>query len=165
MMRPMIIRRAKPEDAPRLGEMGVALARRHHAWDTQRYLDLDGKAEGYGSWLAREAESKDAVVLVGEMDGELAGYVYGRLEERDWAALLDAHAALHDIWVEASARRRGLGRALAEALIAVFAELGAPRIVLHTAVQNEEAQRLFAQLGWRRTMIEMTRERFHSQVT
>ena len=155
----MTIRRATPADASRLGEMGVALARMHYAWDAKRYLDLVGKAEGYGNWLAREAENEDAVVLVSEIDGVLAGYIYGRLEERDWAALLDAHAALHDIWVEASARRRGVGRALAEALIAAFAERGAPRIVLHTAVQNEEAQRLFSSLGWRPTMIEMTRER------
>jgi RimJ/RimL family protein N-acetyltransferase len=31
-------------------------------------------------------------------------------------------------------------------------------VVLSTAVQNEPAQRLFANLGFRRTMIEMTRE-------
>jgi ribosomal protein S18 acetylase RimI-like enzyme len=155
----MTIRRATVADASRLGEMGVALARMHHAWDPRRYLDLDGKSEGYGKWLGREAENEDAIVLVGEIDGAIAGYVYGRLEELDWAALLGAHAALHDVWVEASARRQGLGRALCETLIAAFAERGAPRIVLHTAVQNEDAQRLFESLGWRRTMIEMTRER------
>lgn len=35
---------------------------------------------------------------------------------------------------------------------------GAPQIVLSTAEQNESAQRLFARAGFRRTMIEMTRE-------
>jgi ribosomal protein S18 acetylase RimI-like enzyme len=37
-------------------------------------------------------------------------------------------------------------------------EKGAPRIVLMTAVQNEPAQRLFTRLGFRTTMLEMTRE-------
>jgi ribosomal protein S18 acetylase RimI-like enzyme len=37
--------------------------------------------------------------------------------------------------------------------------LGAPRVLLHTAVQNEAAQALFEKLGFRSTMIEMTRER------
>jgi hypothetical protein len=35
---------------------------------------------------------------------------------------------------------------------------GAPRIVLHTAASNADAQALFARLGFRRTMVEMTRE-------
>ena len=35
---------------------------------------------------------------------------------------------------------------------------GAPRILLATAVENEPAQRLFASLGFRTTMVEMTRE-------
>jgi ribosomal protein S18 acetylase RimI-like enzyme len=34
----------------------------------------------------------------------------------------------------------------------------APRVVLSTAERNEAAQRLFARAGFRRTMIEMTRE-------
>jgi ribosomal protein S18 acetylase RimI-like enzyme len=33
-----------------------------------------------------------------------------------------------------------------------------PRVLLMTAEQNASAQRLFARLGFRRTMIEMTRE-------
>ena len=33
-----------------------------------------------------------------------------------------------------------------------------PRVVLLTAERNEAAQRLFARAGFRRTMIEMTRE-------
>jgi RimJ/RimL family protein N-acetyltransferase len=35
--------------------------------------------------------------------------------------------------------------------------LGAPRIVLSTMVRNESAQRLFAAVGFRPTMLEMTR--------
>jgi len=37
-------------------------------------------------------------------------------------------------------------------------EHGAPRVLLWTAEQNPAAQRLFSDLGFRRTMIEMTRE-------
>jgi len=36
--------------------------------------------------------------------------------------------------------------------------LGAPRVVLMTAWQNEPARRFFARLGFRETMLEMTRE-------
>ena len=36
---------------------------------------------------------------------------------------------------------------------------GAPRVMLSTAARNENAQAAFSALGFRRTMIEMTRER------
>ena len=40
----------------------------------------------------------------------------------------------------------------------VLGARGAPRVVLSTAERNEAAQRLFARAGFRRTMLEMTRE-------
>jgi ribosomal protein S18 acetylase RimI-like enzyme len=86
------------------------------------------------------------------------GYAYGRLEERDWNALLDVHGGFHDLWVDEHARGGGAGRALAQALLERLSALGAPRIVLKTAAKNEAAQRLFAALGWRPTMLEMCRE-------
>ena len=45
-----------------------------------------------------------------------------------------------------------------EAAIDWLRRRGAPRVVLWTAEQNDAAQRLFDRLGFRRTMIEMTRE-------
>jgi RimJ/RimL family protein N-acetyltransferase len=48
--------------------------------------------------------------------------------------------------------------ALMDAAMAWLKKQGAPRVVLATAEQNEGAQRLFARLGFRRTMVEMTRE-------
>ena len=36
--------------------------------------------------------------------------------------------------------------------------LGAPRVLLHTAWQNADAHAFFEKLGFRRTMLEMTRE-------
>jgi ribosomal protein S18 acetylase RimI-like enzyme len=47
---------------------------------------------------------------------------------------------------------------LLEATLAALESRGAPRIVLSTAEHNESAQRLFTRAGFRRTMIEMTRE-------
>jgi ribosomal protein S18 acetylase RimI-like enzyme len=47
---------------------------------------------------------------------------------------------------------------LLDAALTWLRERGAPRVVLSTAAQNETAQRLFEKLGFRRTMIEMTRE-------
>jgi ribosomal protein S18 acetylase RimI-like enzyme len=47
---------------------------------------------------------------------------------------------------------------LIEKAVEWLRERGAPRVVLWTAENNAGAQQLFAKLGFRRTMIEMTRE-------
>lgn len=120
---------------------------------------LPGDLEaGYRDWLLKEAASPKAVVLVAELDGQVIGYAYGRLEARDWNLLLDVHGALHDLWVDPKVRGQGAGALLADAMAQRLRERGAPRVVLMSAAKNEPAQRLFARLGWRPTMVEMTRE-------
>jgi ribosomal protein S18 acetylase RimI-like enzyme len=47
---------------------------------------------------------------------------------------------------------------LLDAMIEALAARGVPRVVLSTAEKNEGAQRLFEGVGFRRTMVEMTRE-------
>jgi ribosomal protein S18 acetylase RimI-like enzyme len=96
--------------------------------------------------------------LCAKLDGKVVGYAYARLEPKDWNALLDAHGALHDILVADSARRQGIGKKLLERVLAELRTLGAERVVLHTAVQNRAAHKLFAAVGFRKTMLEMTCE-------
>ncbi|MGH9422080.1 MAG: GNAT family N-acetyltransferase, partial [Thermoanaerobaculia bacterium] len=66
--------------------------------------------------------------------------------------------AIQDIVVDPAQRGQGVGMKLLDAINAALAAKGVPRVVLSTAEQNETAQRLFARAGFRRTMIEMTRE-------
>lgn len=153
------VRPADRADLPAMGALAAALVRFHHGLDPARFFLADKVEEGYRGWFARELENEAAILLVADRGrGPVLGYVYGRLEARDWNMLLDRHAALHDVLVAEDAR----GRGVAEALVAAFLEraraLGAPRVVLHTAVANERAQRLFRKLGFRPTMLEMTRE-------
>ena len=68
------------------------------------------------------------------------------------------HGELVDLWVEPGARRSGAGALLVHEVARRLAALGSPRLVLSTASSNAAAQRLFAHLGFRATMIEMTRE-------
>jgi ribosomal protein S18 acetylase RimI-like enzyme len=152
------IRPANSSDVEALGRMGAALVRQHHGFDAERFMLPDDVESGYRWWLGKELKEREAVVLVAERDGEVLGYAYGRVEPRDWNALRDRCGGLHDIWVEEAARGTGAGTLLAEALVRRFAELGVPRVILMSAAKNEGAQRFFARLGWRPTMVEMTRE-------
>ena len=154
----IVTRAAAAPDGDALGRMGAALARLHHEYDPARFMLPDDLEAGYRAWLLRELENRKAVVMVAELDERVVGYGYGRLEGKDWNRLLDRHGELVDLWVEPEARGHGLGERLTEAVAAELVERGAPRIVLATAAPNLTAQRLFERLGFRATMIEMTRE-------
>jgi ribosomal protein S18 acetylase RimI-like enzyme len=73
--------------------------------------------------------------------------------------LLDAHGALHDVYVLEHARRAHVGERLVREVCARLDAKGAPRVLLSTMVSNVGAQHVFERCGFRKTMIEMTRER------
>lgn len=158
-----LVRPAEPRDVPTLGRLGGALVRLHHGWDALRFIAPSANVEqGYGRYLRGLIDDENAVVLVAalpESPDEVAGYCYGAMRGHDWEMLLAAHGAIHDVYVDERARRRGVGRALVLAACAALEAKGAPRVLLSTATANVEGQALFASLGFRATMIEMTRER------
>ena len=110
---------------------------------------------------ARQLKEDDVAVFVAERAGTVVGYVYAGLEPQSWKELREAAGFIHDVVVTPEAQRHGVASALIDAACDWFRSIGAPRVVLWTAEKNEVAQRLFARLGFRRTMIEMTRELEH----
>ncbi len=154
------IRDVTRADLPAVARLAAQLVRYHHDLDPRRYMKIDHVEEGYEHFLGGELGRREVVLLcaVRDADQGIVGYTYARLEPRDWNALLDRHGALHDVLVDPGARRGGIGRRLVLETCERLEALGAPRVVLATAVQNREAQALFASVGFRSTMIEMTRE-------
>ena len=73
-------------------------------------------------------------------------------------ALRGPAGALYDLIVDPAHRGQGVGGMLLDGALSALADMNAPRVVLFTAERNSSAQRLFANAGFRRTMIEMTRE-------
>jgi ribosomal protein S18 acetylase RimI-like enzyme len=86
----------------------------------------------------------------------VVGYLYGSVEGRDWVMLLDAHGAVHDVFVSPGARSKGVGRALVESARARFEAQGLSKVVLYAATANREGQAKFQTLGFRPSMVEMT---------
>jgi ribosomal protein S18 acetylase RimI-like enzyme len=153
------IRPAVPADLPAIGRLGALLVRTHHDFDAKRFIAATPKTEyGYASYLATQMEEPSVVVLVAEQDGVVVGYTYAGAEGFDYMSLRGPAGVLYDIVVDPAHRSHGIGRMLLDATLAALEARGAPRVVLSTAERNEAAQRLFARAGFRRTMIEMTRE-------
>ena len=153
------IRPANAADAGAMGRLGAELVRTHHEFDAARFIAATPQTErGYGSYLGSQLENPDIVIFVAEDDGDVLGYTFAGVEGYDYMSLRGPAGVLHDIVVDPAHRGRGVGRALLDATLAELQRRGAPRVVLSTAERNEAAQRLFERAGFRRTMIEMTRE-------
>jgi GNAT superfamily N-acetyltransferase len=157
----MQVRRARKEDLHAVGKLALGLVRLHESFDPDRFMHLPNADKGYERFLTREIENPAACVLVltqGVGDEEqVAGYTYSTMEARDYNALLDACAKLHDIFVADELRGKGGGEVLLQRTLEELEKMGAPRVVLLASVKNEGAQRLFSRAGFRPTMVEMTR--------
>jgi len=155
----VLVRPANPADLSAIGRLGALLVRTHHDFDPKRFIAPTSQTEsGYAAFLGSQLNRPDVVVLVAVEDDTVIGYTYAGLEGRDWMSLRGRAGVLYDILVDPDRRRHGVGRKLLDATVARLESLGAPQVVLSTADRNETAQRLFASAGFRRTMIEMTRD-------
>ena len=153
------IRKATDADLPALGRLGALLLRTHYQFDPQRFMAPGSDPEGGYAWfLGTQLREEEVVVLVAEQRASVVGYVYAGLEPQSWKELREACGFIHDVVVDEHGRRAGVATALMDAAVDWLRQHGAPRVVLWTAEYNEGAHRLFERLGFRRTMVEMTRE-------
>jgi ribosomal protein S18 acetylase RimI-like enzyme len=160
------IRVAVRADLPVLGQLGALLIRTHHAFDSLRFMAPGADpAPGYARFLATQLGESEVVIFVAERAGEaggsskVVGYVYAGLEPMSWQELREPAGFIHDLVVEPAARGMGVARHLVERAADWLEAHGAPRVMLWTAQRNAGARALFEQLGFRTTMLEMTREK------
>jgi GNAT superfamily N-acetyltransferase len=150
------IRSAAASDEAALGRYGAALMRQHHAADPRRFILTDRPESGYGRFLVSRLGDPESVVLVAERSGNVVGYVFAGVESTSWRDLRGPCGFVHDVFVDEAERHRGTGEALVRAAIQWANSKGRSQIVLWSKSGNEGAQRLFARLGFRPTMVEMT---------
>ena len=135
------VRPATADDLEVLGAMAAALVHFHHGVDPRRFMLAKGVDEGYRRWFRQELDSPEAMVRVAVGgDGRVLGYTYARVEGRDWNMLLDAHVALHDVFVAPSARGARVGEALLSAFAAevVVSEIDPLSCVFSSAGNSAE---------------------------
>ena len=153
------VRPFQSADMAAVGRLGEMLVTEHHDFDPKRFIaPRPNMAELYGRFLGSQSEQPDKLVLVAERGGAVVGYAYAGVEGNDYMALRGPAGVIYDLVVDPDHRRQGIGSALLDAAQAELAARGEPRAVLSTAERNAGAQRMFEKAGFRRTMIEMTRE-------
>lgn len=80
---------------------------------------------------------------VAELDGTVVGFALCLTHEGTWTRALDCY--LEDLFVDASARGKGVGRALLDDLVALSKEKGWTRLYWHTNETNATARKLYDQ--------------------
>jgi GNAT superfamily N-acetyltransferase len=78
---------------------------------------------------------------VAEIEGETAGFALCLTHEGTWTRTLDCY--LEDLFVDASARGQGVGKALLDDLVALSKARGWSRLYWHTDEKNADARRLY----------------------
>lgn len=100
------------------------------------------------AFLAARQADGDAVLLVADVDGTLVGFAQCY---PTWSSLSLARAwVLNDLYVDASARGAGAGRALVRGVLAAARAAGAVSVTLETATTNRTAQALYVAEGFTR---------------
>jgi GNAT superfamily N-acetyltransferase len=153
------IRPAGRADEAALGRMGAALMRQHHAADPRRFIITEHPEAGYGRFLVSHLAEQDRLVLVAEASGQITGYVFATIEPTSWRDLRGPCGFIHDVYVDESGRRQGTGEMLVREAISWIHSRGMVQVVLWSKTGNASAQRLFAKVGFRGTMVEMTLDR------
>jgi ribosomal protein S18 acetylase RimI-like enzyme len=153
----ILVRRADEQDVVDLGRLGALLVAVHHDFDPSRFIPATAETPAlYADFLETRRKAADAVLLVADDGGVVVGYAFAEIEGMDFMALRGPAGVLHDLVVDPACQGRGIGRLLVDAVRAELIANDTPRLVLSTAARNVGAQALFAALGFRPTMIEMT---------
>ena len=149
------IRRARVADLSTLAQFANAMAELHTTFDSRRFSLPDGGVASFMQFFRCELERSESVLLVAEDGQGMVGYAFMRLENASVEELRGSAAWLHDLYVVAGARGRGVGRLLIESTKEAASELGSTSLMLGVSPHNTRAARLFEQMGFRPTMIEM----------
>lgn len=133
----MSIHRATPADVDRIAPLFDAY---------RRFYGQPGDLERGKAFLRDRLERDESVVLVAERDGAAVGFtqLYPMFSSVRTARLW----ILNDLYVDESARRGGVARALLDAAAEFAREQGAAGLMLETTRDNAPARALYRAAGW-----------------
>ena len=144
---PAEIRRADHRDLERLVALWIDLTEHHVGIDPAYELRADAEDEAR-RLLEAQLRQRETAVFVHEASGRLAGFCSVRIGRAPPIYREVARAEITDLAVCREQRRRGIGRALAEAALAWVRERGVSRVEVRAAARNAEGQRFWRALGF-----------------
>lgn len=98
------------------------------------------------AFLAERMAQRESLLLLAWQDGRAVGFT--QLYPMFSSVRMVPVFVLNDLYVDANARRTGVGRRLLDAAAVAARAAGGRRIVLETAVENLAARALYLDAGW-----------------
>lgn len=127
------VRPAQPKDEARWRELWA---------DYLTFYELALDPDITASTWAKALSADSAIFMrVAEMEGQVVGFTLSLTHEGTWIRHLECY--LEDLYVDASARGSGVGRALLDDLVALCRENNWSRLYWHTAEDNATARKLY----------------------
>ncbi|MGB1253090.1 MAG: GNAT family N-acetyltransferase [Candidatus Promineifilaceae bacterium] len=111
------------------------------------FYEQDSNLDGCRDYIQQRLSKNESVIFIAENEaGELVGFT--QLYHSFCSVAMQPIVYLYDLFVDPSARRTGVGRALMNHATAYSRESGASRMQLDTAHDNMPGQSLYESLGW-----------------
>ncbi len=145
----LTVRPATSADAQALYPLWQRARQWNSARDARvRYAPVD--AAQFALALQSQLARPTATVLVGLYGQQLAGFITGAIESAGPDRIPERHATVGYLWVEPPYRRRGLARALLDAVRAwAIAQDGVSHLEMPVLAADDEAARFWAAMGFR----------------
>ena len=142
------VRFATGDDLDGLAALWTEITEHHRELDPL-YTLRPGAARAIRSLLRSMLADPSCAVFVSERDGEVVGMSSVRIERAPPILQEVERAEITDLGVRRSHRRRGIGRALAQAALAWVGDRGVGRVEVRVVVGNEGGQAFWSALGFR----------------
>ena len=151
----MIVRKATVDDAELVARLGASIQRMHHDERPDWFKPAN---ESAAAELYRELLGDPAATIYLAEDEDALGFVVVKMHQRPDSPLGFAQTLLEldQIGVAPSARRRGVGHALMNAVRERADEVSAKRVILTTWEFNVGAHRFFEAEGFEVEMRRMS---------
>ncbi|MBS3029988.1 MAG: GNAT family N-acetyltransferase [Dolichospermum sp. DET50] len=143
------VRKATINDHQGVIKYALKLVHQHHNFNPLRFVEFENHEKQIFDFFAEEIVNPKAVILVVEVENEIVGYSFTRLEESSLVDMAPASVWLHDIYIDESVRGLGAGKLLLNASIYAAKQLGSQILILEVAAQNEFAKKLFEANGFK----------------
>lgn len=150
------IRQAKAGDAPAVAGLWQVMADQHAGYDAEAWCYRSDAGRRWRREFESFLSQADKVLLVAEADGEVIGFTVCAVEA-PLVEMARRRGVVREVVVGESARGRGVATRLMEVAFEEMKARGADEVVLHAAMENAAAIRLYEKLGMRRVMYRMYR--------
>jgi len=150
----MIVRKAKIKDADNITNLNYLLMKYHEKLDKYYNINKD-HSKICSKYVKKLIRSKNALVLVAEVNGKIVGTMYGSIKKRPPVMKVKKFGHLGDAFILKKYRKRGIGGKLTKELMKWFKSKRVEFVELEVDVRNKIGLKSWKRLGFKSFMIKM----------